>query len=218
MSVLAVGTTDRVLAVAPHQDDESIGCAGALLRWRAEGATTGTVWMSATTEGEVVGAEAKAAAGRLGLAWSHGIGEPPVGLSDDGPALGLLVAALREFQPTVLLLPHEDEDDRQHRVTARLAQEAEWIAAYGVLQQHGTPMPVRPRLVLGYEVWTPMRRPTTHLDITDVADDKRAAIGCYGSQEEITEFSEAALSLNRYRGAMSGAGRYAEAYQILRAT
>lgn len=216
MTSLGIAATDRVLAIAPHQDDESIGCGGALSAWGRAGATTGVLWVSATTTGETVGAEARNAAAALGLNWSEGLGEPPVGLAEERRVLIAIVAGMRRFRPTVVLLPHDDEDDRQHRVVSALAQEAEWIAAYEVDEDIGTPLPARPRLVLGYEVWTPMRRPTTHVDITSAVPGKRAAINCYESQQEITEFAEAALSLNRYRGLMSGAGRYAEAYQVLR--
>lgn len=213
---LRITTTDRVLAIAPHQDDESIGCGGMLSVWARAGAATGVLWVSATTTGETVGAEARDAAAALGLSWFEGIGEPPVGLTEERRNLLSVVAGIRRFRPTVLLVPHDDEDDRQHRVVSALAQEAEWIAAYEVDEEAGTPLPARPRLVLGYEVWTPLRRPTTHVDITSAVAAKRAAITCYASQQEIVEFAEAALSLNRYRGLMSGTGDHAEALQVLR--
>lgn len=217
MSVMAVSASDRVMVVAPHQDDESIGCGGTIHHWESSGATVGVTWMSATPDGRAVGAEARDAAELLGLSWTRGMGIHPAGLCDDAETLHGLVAAFREFSPTVLLIPHEDEDDRQHRITTRLAREAEWLAAYPIDEHLSRPIGRRPRLVLGYEVWTPLSRPNTFLDITAAESKKRAAIHCYSSQQEITDFAEAALSLNRYRGVMSGCGRYAEAFQLFRA-
>jgi LmbE family N-acetylglucosaminyl deacetylase len=43
----APGPQDRVLVVAPHPDDESLCCAGMLLRAHANGAATAVVWITA---------------------------------------------------------------------------------------------------------------------------------------------------------------------------
>lgn len=211
------GAGERVLVVAPHQDDECIGPGGAVARWTAAGATVGVLWMSSTDRGERIGAEALAALTVLGVDWHRGLGISPYGLSGAPEELRSTVAALREFAPTTLLLPHADEDDRQHRLTGELGREASWLAAYDIDPELGAPIPAL-RLVLEYEVWTPLRRPSVYVDISATVDVKARAIDCYRSQNEIVAFSEAATALNRYRGLMSGVGAYAEAYGVLRAT
>ncbi len=217
VGIVLGGVGERVLVVAPHQDDECIGPGGSLARWAAAGATVGVLWMSATDRGERIGAEALAALEVLGVDWYRGLGIRPYGLAGTQEELRSTVAALRAFAPTTLLLPHADEDDRQHRLTGELGREARWLAAYDIDPELGTPIPEL-RLVLEYEVWTPLRRPAVYVDISATVDIKRQAIDRYRSQNEIVAFSEAATALNRYRGLMSGVGAFAEAYGVLRAT
>lgn len=204
--------SDRILVVAPHQDDESIGCGGSIVSWRKAGAAVGVLWVSASDAGEPIGAEAATAAQMLGACWTVGLGYPPVGLAYGYEPLCRLISAMREFAPTVLLFPHADEDDRQHAATSQLAHEAAWLAAYPLPSLSGTLLSKPPRLLLGYEVWTPIRRPDGYFDTTDTSAEKAAIISCYASQIAIADHVSAALGLNRYRGLTSGTGEYAEAF------
>lgn len=206
---------DRILVIAPHQDDESIGCGGAIAKWSNEGACVGILWVSADDSGAAIGPEARAAARVLHARWTHGIGLPQIGVADDSDTLAAFVSGIRHFRPTVLLLPHEGEDDRQHSIVSRIAVEAEWVAAYPTLPQAG-PSVQRCRLVLGYEVWTPISRPRLIVDIAATAETKSRAIACYSSQTSICDFPAAAMGLARYRGEMSAVGTYAEAYDVVR--
>ncbi len=215
--ILSLTPTDRVLVVAPHQDDEAIGCGGAISYWRSNQVEVGVLWISATTDGEAISAEARASAGILGLTWLHGLGISPIGVNNDATTLARVVAAMREFAPTVVVIPHEDEDDRQHHITARLGAEATWIASYDVDLQLGAVIPAI-RMLLAYEVWTPLRRPTCYLDISAFEKVKRAALAEYRSQELITPIGDGALGLNRYRAAFGlGHGAYAEAFAVMKA-
>lgn len=215
VSGLLIDSSDRILVVAPHQDDESIGCGGTVLKWGAAGAQTGVLWVSSTTTGEERSVEALLAAETLALSWTRSLGMPPVGLSAESAVLDAVVRAFREFSPSIILLPHCAEEDRQHRVAYELCLEAEWIAAYPLRFDLGDPVR-RPRAVLAYEVWTPLERPALHCDITAYATLKRNAISCYESQVAIADFPDAALGLNRYRGVTSGVGAFAEAFAILK--
>ena len=213
---LDVGGGDRVLVCAPHQDDESIGCGGTIARWAGGGADVGVLWISGTDAGEVVGVEALAALEVLGVNWHSGLGHAPVGLESNERNLLEVVAAFREFRPDIVMIPHSDEDDRQHRVTSELCYEAGWLASYPYPKSVAVDAPKPPRLMLAYEVWTPIRRPSLYIDVTAEIDTKGNAIAEYSSQEEISRFSQAAVALNRYRGEMSGVAEYAEAFSIVK--
>ncbi len=213
--MFGVGAGDRVLVVAPHQDDECIGAGGTLLKWGAEGAVTGVLWVCGTADGQSPGVEATNAAAVLGCTWTRALGAPPASLSPDASWLHGIVGALREFRPSVVLLPHQGEDDRQHRVVAELGREAVWIAAYPVLPQLGDPVG-RIRTVLAYEVWTPLPDPAFYSDITAHIPGKERAIASYASQLRIADFRAGAICLNRYRGVTSGAGDFAEAFAVIR--
>jgi len=60
-------------------------------------------------------------------------------------------------------------------------------------------------------VWTPLD-PNRLVDITDVAEAKRAAIERHRSQLERHAYADAALGLNAYRALLAPPARFAEAY------
>ena len=64
-----------------------------------------------------------------------------------------------------------------------------------------------------YEVWGAMNEPTNLIDISDVAEIKRKAIEMYVSQKNI-DYAGRILGLNHYRG-MRHNVEYAEAYTIV---
>ena len=63
-----------------------------------------------------------------------------------------------------------------------------------------------------YEVWGAMNEPTNFVDISDVVETKRKAIEMYESQKNI-DYAGRILGLNHYRG-MRHNVEYAEAYMI----
>ena len=63
-----------------------------------------------------------------------------------------------------------------------------------------------------YEVWGPMNDATNFIDISDVTDKKRKAIDMYISQGNIN-YADRILGLNCYRG-MKHNVKFAEAYKI----
>lgn len=67
--------------------------------------------------------------------------------------------------------------------------------------------------IVYYEVWGAMSEPTNFVDISDVVEAKRKAIDMYVSQNNIN-YSGRILGLNHYRG-MRHNVEYAEAYTIV---
>lgn len=68
-------------------------------------------------------------------------------------------------------------------------------------------------LLVEYEVWTPLARPNYFLDIEKVLEKKEGAIRKYESQIKHAKYDWGSIGLNRYRGMLSGV-YYAEAYYI----
>ena len=204
----------RVLIVAPHQDDECIGCGGMMARYQAEGSVVGVVYVAQSATGETIGSEARASCHQLGISAVHGLGIAPVGSQLCEKLLLDMIQAMRNFAPDIVYAPHPDEDDAHHRMVAALTREATWLASYPLYPECGDPLqPVQQ--LYWYEVWTPLARPTHIRDITPFVEQKLLAIQAYQSQVAITRFDEAALSLNRYRGVLSGVGEYAEAFSLV---
>lgn len=68
--------------------------------------------------------------------------------------------------------------------------------------------------VVFYEVWSTMNMPNAFVDISSVVDKKREAINCHKSQVEEKDYTSKILGLNEYRGMLNNLG-YAEAYTVL---
>lgn len=198
-----------VLVVAPHPDDETIGCGGAIARHVDRGdvvtvlfATSGEATTGRTPPG---GARAaREAEGRAACA-ALGTGPPVCARLPDG-RLGQhvddLAARIADagagcaavYAPS-LLDPHRD-----HR------------AANAALAAAGLPADV-----YGYEVWTPSPVDVL-LDVTAVYARKERALRCYETALASVDYVRSAAGLAAYRSAAGGLGGRGFAEGFLRLT
>lgn len=199
----------RVLVVAPHPDDEAIGCGGAIRKHVLDGDTVHVLYL---TSGE------RGCPGIDDLDRAAALREEEAGVcsqvletqrvtfwrGQDG-ALEVTEGLYRRFgtllldeRPDLIYAPHAGESHKDHRIAAALV----WQVSSGEFSA-----------LRFYEVWTPMQDIAEVLDITAYASAKRSAIRCYRSQAA-NGFDEAILALNHYRGLMSGRHlMYAEAFR-----
>jgi LmbE family N-acetylglucosaminyl deacetylase len=112
---------------------------------------------------------------------------------------------LLELRPDVLYVTHDREMHPDHRAAVRIVDRA--LAGL-------TEINVR---VMMYEVWTPMQEMDYIEDISDVIEEKMAAVRAYRTQCDVLRFDDAILGLNRYRGEMHSwpGGPYAEIFREL---
>jgi hypothetical protein len=73
------------------------------------------------------------------------------------------------------------------------------------------------RTVLGYEVSTPLVSVGYSQDISAYLPKKLEALRLLRSQLDSIPYDQAIQALNRYRGIMTGQGKYCECFQLLRA-
>lgn len=202
----------RILVIAPHPDDETIGCGGMVARWAGSGADIEVVGL---TDGEATiggrggaGAtatarrrEAALAAGALGVGGVVTPGLPDGRLLMTLPSLSdVLSTALSRHRPDVVLLPWPLDGHPDHRaVTLALAR-----------------IPEQPGCELyGYEVHTPILRPDRIIDVGSTLASKRAALRMYRAAAQAFEL-DATLGLARWRSLATTAGRSsAEAFVTL---
>ncbi len=206
----------RVLVLAPHPDDETLGPGGLIALACRGGASVRVLLLSegereqldlppqvlaAQRRGEL--ADALAALGPVELATLPGHDR---GLTAQRRSMVPLIAgALRAFAPDLVLAPAPGDWHDDHRATC-------WILRHALGPAR---LPRRP-LCLGYEVWRPL--PATHaLDITAVLDLKRQALAAYAARFRRRRLDQAILALNLYRGESLGAppGHSAEAFEEL---
>lgn len=198
-----------MLIVAPHPDDEVIGCGGLVAQHLREQRSVRVV---IATDGAEAGnaaqreEESRRAIARLGAAQIEFLRFPDRGL--DERAAPLIKQQLLEFRPDLILVPGPIEIHPDHlalsRIFCELIQQDELLFADLALAR-----------VAFYEVGQPLR-PNVLVDITDVAEAKYAAIGEHVSQGEIRDYTSYARGLNAYRTmTLSPDAKYAEAYYVV---
>lgn len=202
----------NVVVVAPHPDDETLGCGGTI-RLHADSGdrvtvlflTSGELGLTRVDPAEarkIREAEAAEAAAVLGIDGTEFLRLPDWELDTElEEAADSLGGALRRHEPDLVYTPHDAEWHPDHRVALGVTRTA--------LRRAG----LRPELRC-YEFWTPMTTVELVMDITAVMPAKVAAVRCYRSQLEQTDYERAVVGLNQYRGILDQQHvEYAEAFR-----
>lgn len=202
----------NALVIAPHPDDEAIGCGGAVCLHAGRGDRVSVVFLTSGELGlkhlpreeawRVREREAEAAAEILGVKSMTFLRLPDWYLGErvEEAALALAPVLARET-PQRLYVPHSHESHPDHR--------AALPAVRAALAGLGAPVPD----LLTYEVWTPLGEYDHVEDITSVMSRKLRAVRSYASQLEGFRYDRAVRGLNEYRGALAGRCHYAEVFQ-----
>ena len=198
----------RVVCLAAHPDDESMGCGGTLALLAEAGADVTLVFATdgEATIGSAVGreetgrlraAEARTACDLLGVTRTRFLRHPDRRLSERAAELGRQLGAIvAELRPDVLLLPWFLDGHPDHQALSTALATA---ALPADLQ------------VWGYETWTPL--PANRIvDISAAFDRKRAALAAHRTAHLAFDVS-AAGALSRWRSIHGLMGKgHAEAF------
>jgi len=204
----------NVLVIAPHPDDEAIGCGGTI---RLHFERKDRVCVVFLTSGEaglkhlpreqawsVREREAASAAERLGIASTRFFRQPDWTLGATiSPTAALLSAVLRTECPETIYLPHEREWHPDHQAVPPIVRAA-LDAGYDL----------KPKL-LAYEVWTPIQEYDHVEDVTLTMARKLQAVRCYRSQLAGFRYDRAVRGLAQYRGALTLRCRFAEVFRAV---
>jgi N-acetylglucosamine malate deacetylase 1 len=211
---------ERVVVLAPHMDDETIGCGGALALHAEQGAQITVVFLTdgrlgardigalfgeerARAQRELVATrkrEARAALDVLGVRDMLCLDIEDGALARSRTAAHELRNVLSERKPQLVYLPFWLEAHADHCAASRVLLDAAQGAAADFR-------------CLGYEVWTPLF-PNCLVDVTEVMPLKRAALARYASQNAMGDYMHTAVGLNAHRaaGLLDPRGAYAEAF------
>ncbi len=204
----------RVLVVAPHPDDETIGPGGTLALHADAGDSIHCVFLTAGLSGDPTGkedpaeygatrqAEARHAAAVIGIGELEFWGYPDNHVISEADVAGLVprvVKLLERIRPDVVYGPHLADQHSDHYTAAVLIKRA--LAAVE-----------NPPPAFGYEVWS--AGSASHvIDVSSVYDRKREAIRCYPSQLQHTDIERFISGLNAHRAAFLEKGaRYGEGF------
>lgn len=216
----------KTLVIAPHPDDELLGCGGTLLRRKAEGAEIAWLIVTAITQEGGWTAERIASreqeiaqvAERLGVARLYNLKLPTTRLDglEIGEIIGRFSEVFKDFEPEEVFLPSRSDVHTDHKVVFDAGTSCcKWFRYPSV------------RRVLAYETLSETDfgldpassfLPNVFIDISAQLETKLELLTLYRS--ELGEFPfprslEAVTALARVRGAASGY-QAAEAFQLLR--
>ncbi len=204
-----------ILVLAPHMDDEVLGCGGTIALHVRAGARVTVVFLTdGRYGGRIDGAasmdlvrvrkqEAERAGGILGVRHILFLDAEDSRLRADRLVAGKLREVLESERPNIVYLPFFLERHDDHRAANDVL-----IAAAA-----GTALDFECR---GYEVGTPLF-PNCLVKIDETIELKKRALACYQSQLAVLDYQHAAVGLNAYRSlAVAGDGcRYVEAFHAL---
>ncbi len=219
---------NKVIVIAPHADDEIIGCGATIAKHIQQGdevvviiatnASLGAPELFSDNDIKHIRDEAIQAHKLLGV-------KETVFLDFPAPALNAfpeykisieIAKVFQKFCPTHLYLPHPGDIHQDHKAIYRAA-----LVAARPQGKH------KIAYIYCYETlseteWTPMQEkpfvPNHFVDVTDVFHQKAAAMNCFQSQVKGFPHSrslEAFEALAKYRGATVGVER-AEAFIVER--
>jgi bacillithiol biosynthesis deacetylase BshB1 len=175
-----------VLAIAAHRDDVELTCGGTMLVAARQGHRTGVIDLTAGEMGtrgsaEIREREAADAARILGLHVRENLGLPDAGIVNTPETRARLVPVIRRLKPQIVIAPAQDGRHPDHRITAELVRDSCFLAGLARFAP-GLP-PHRPRKVVYCITYREEAlKPTFIVDISDVFEEKLAAMSAYNSQ------------------------------------
>lgn len=204
----------KVLVIAPHPDDETLGCGGAVILHVRKGDRVVVAFLTSGELGlkhlprekawRIREREAENAAKILGLAEAQFLRKPDWTLGQNIEATAeALSLVMRQEQPELIYLPHEREWHPDHHAAASIVRLA--------LKQTGLALPH----LRAYEIWTALSEYDQVENITGVMPRKMRALRAHQSQLRNFDYARAIRGLNQYRGVMAGKCRYAEVFQTI---
>jgi len=201
----------RIVVLAPHPDDDVIGCGGTIHKHCMTGDHVAVIYMtdgacggdwSAPPSEELAAArrkEAEEAAGILGVKDLAFFGEPDGKLASGPEVVSSLLDKIGRIAADCLLLPAFLDGHPDHEATNRVFADA-------------APHLKKDMTVWAYEVWSPLN-PNRIVDITPLRDIKERAIRKHASQMKRIDYVETTIGLNRFRSMAVSAGRgFCEAF------
>lgn len=175
------------LVIAPHPDDAELGMAGGILRLRQAGMRVGVLDLTSgepTPHGslEIRSRETAAATQLLGLDWRENLGLVNRSLEPTLEARRLLAAVFRRERPRWLFAPYWVDAHPDHVAATELIEAARFWAKLSKSDLPGEPH--HPERIWYYSCvhLRQVPSPAFVLDISDVWEQKRAAIECFQSQ------------------------------------
>jgi len=183
----------KVLVIAPHMDDEVIGCSGTLMSMRNQMARLIVVHMS---DDECRINEFDNVCRMLKIDEHYRLG------CEDGfirlfykVAVVKLIEIIQSEQIDVVFIPHAEDNHLDHIATHEIAMDAIGKARYWSTQNQTCHV----KDIFEYEVWSFQKKVSVCVDITQFIDVKKQMMSYYTSQLDF-DYIKYIEYINGYRG------------------
>lgn len=221
----------KVICFAPHPDDEIIGCGGSLLKAKAKGYEISIVYLTFGEYGsaifkpnelkEIRKKETLDVCNYLQIDNKNvhylDLGDNQINAGDIN-SMKKIIEIIRNFEPDIAYLPHENDQSYDHKQTNILVRRALGMAGSANFIEYGK-NPWWTENVLGYEVWTPIQKYQYGEDISKYINKKIKMLSLYSSQTKqngnTSDFiGKKAKYITGYRAAMS-IGEHREVFEVI---
>jgi LmbE family N-acetylglucosaminyl deacetylase len=206
----------NVLVIAPHPDDESIGCGGAVCLHVKRGDRVAAVFLTSGELGlkqfarkeawKIREGEAREAAKILGVSELLFLRKRDWFLNEQIQESATALRPILQAQaPQLVYFPHEREWHPDHKAALPILRMA--------LKHSGLTPKLR-----AYEIWTPLAEFDQVENISAMMPRKLRAIRSHRSQLNEFPYDRAIVGLNQYRGVMAAKARFAEVFMSVSGT
>lgn len=184
----------KIVILAPHPDDEVIGCGGTIHMYHLKKADITAVFLTDGRKGNerykeeelvvIRREEAKKAAAIIGINRLIFMDNRDSELSHSSKAFSELTSILNEIKPGAVFLPFFMDSHPDHSAANLILYKSERL--------------LPSFMCYAYPVWTPLPFFNLNVDITPYVDIKKKSIEQYQSQMETYNYIDASLGLSRY--------------------
>ena len=189
---------NKVVVIAPHEDDESIGCGGTVLKHAKNGGKLEIIFCTHYTQSRMD--EARQAAKILGSKMNYFLQFESKTLYKQTDLLSESFTKLfLRTEPDIIFMPFIIDNHPAHVAVSKA-----FLKAY-------KRKPVK-SLIYAYSIWTTLI-PNVSVDISDVWQEKQKAIECYKSQLASRDYVKMAASMAQYWAVVKGKNvKYCETF------
>lgn len=209
--------TDKVLVIAPHPDDEVIGCGGIIAKYSSQidvlcinSSGVKYEWNVESAEeiaqircDEFYNVMKFAGINKSYIAKIWGI--PPM-FEDIKSNINNYLKNINLKDYDVIFIPHQFDGHREHRFVGNYLVKK-------LLKKNGFKKDLK---IVRYEVWGTLQAPNYYEDITNFVDKKRELIDLYVSRNK-AHYADRILALNYYRAIIASfkdVNSFAEAFCV----
>ena len=214
----------KVLAFGAHPDDIEIGCGGTLLKLLSLGHEIHHAVLTKGEEGSLIvakdelvkirKAEAIDASKKMGAKDIHFFNYSD-GLTSFTKEMKIeVIHHIRKIKPDVVFIHAKNDNQPDHQIIHKLVVDA-IAAASGPWFPEAMSKPHQTKLVLGYEVWSPISTPQFIVDISKFLTQKLDIINLYKSQVSDVDYATAIEGLAKYRALINKDNVASEVFEII---